>query len=274
MKKYFLTCAFFPKESEKYKLFYQYSKPRIQEFCKLHGFKHLDVNLDNFQLPSIFKQIPSYSVINYQFARWYVIDSCIKENLLKDDDIVNYTDTDVYIVQPKVLLQTNKSYSYAIDSGNTHCTGIFSLKINDFTKKLISSILSQERYDNLKDYLLYNEDAKVNLPFYYNDQQAYYHVAGIKPHSSVSFLEMPDYGFHSYKTDHTIFTVEELLQNVELLGPEWNTTHLVEETGDNGKPNYYDIVRTTKDKVINRHFAASAPRLYTEWEEYSKRYDN
>jgi hypothetical protein len=208
------------------------------------------------------------------FFRWKVLKDVVDAGHLKDGDIVNMFDCDVFIVQPEKLFETKKSFTYAIDSGNTHCMGIFSLKVNEFTRKLINAIVSQERYDALKDFLVYKEDVNQNVPFYACDQHAFYHVIGAKPHSWVSFLDMPDYGWHSNRTEHTLFTLKELHENIDVLGPEWNTTHLLEETGDNGKRNYYDIVHTTKDKVINRHFAGGQPWLCKEWKEYSKMYEN
>jgi hypothetical protein len=269
MKKIFLSMPYYT--GEKQELFESYIAPRNKQYCKIHGYRYLQTSLETAPPTQVFQNVPARD--NIMFFRWKLLQDAINGGTLNDGDIINLFDCDVYIAHPKQLFETKKSFTYAIDSGNTHCMGIFSLKVNDFTRKLINGIVSQERYDVLSKLLLYKEDIKQEIPFYACDQHAFYHVAGIKPHSWVPFLEMPNYGFHSCKTDYTLFSVEELLENIEVLGPEWNTTHLVEETGTNGTPNMYDIVRTTKDKVINRHFAGGQSWLCKEWSEYSKRYN-
>ena len=252
--------------------FNNFMAPRNKKYCELHGYRYLETNPQTAPVTQVFTGVPDRD--NIMFFRWKMLKDAIDAGKLQDGDIINMFDCDVFIAQPGKKFETTKSFTYAIDSGNTHCMGIFSLKVNDFTRKLINGIVSQERYDALKNYLLYKEDIKQEVPFYACDQHAFYHVAGIKPHSWVSFLDMPNYGFHSCKTKYTLFTLDELLENIEVLGPEWNTTHLVEETGINGVPNTYDIVKTTKEKVINRHFAGGQSWLCNEWQEYSKRYDN
>jgi hypothetical protein len=269
--KYFLSCPYYDKSAEKWHLYSSHIKPRNKLYCNIHNFQYIEANYDNFSLPKeIFPTMPSERLP--YFARWYVLKKGIEQGIFKDGDTINYHDSDVFIVQLNKTFITNKSYTYAIDSGNTHCTGIWSIKINDFSKRLIEGILSQERYEMLKNYPVVTEYDDSQTTFYINDQHAYYWLAGIKPHSWKSFFELPNNGFHSFKTEHTLFTLDELHNNIELLGPEWNTTHLPEETGDNGKPCWFDIVRTTKDKVINRHFAGGQKWLVEEYLEYSKRY--
>lgn len=265
MKKYFLTCSYYSNDPVKENLFNTYGKPQINKFCELHNFKYIDINEKNFSLVPLFDGLTATEKSNKQFYRWHVIKTNLDQGILKDGDIVNYIDSDVFIVKPEELLQTNKSFTYAIDSGNTHCTGVFSLKINDFTRRLINGILDKERHKKLiKKYIFCEHDYKDEI-FYFNDQHAYYHLAGIKPHSWTSFFELENSGFHSLKNEDTVFTLDELKENVEILGPEWNCTHLLEETGVNGVHNKYDIVRTTKDKVIYRHFAGGQEFRFAEY---------
>ena len=99
-----------------------------------------------------------------------------------------------------------------------------------------------------------------------NDQQMYFVCAGIKIHSWQSYFEQKDLGFHSYVTDFTVFNLDELKQHVQVLPTEWNTTELLEETGNNGIRGRYDINHTTRDKVIMRHFSGNQPWRYQEWE--------
>lgn len=269
MKKIFLTMPHY--SGERLRLYKTYMEPRNKKFCELHNYKYVATSPEKLTVFQLFDGVSPRD--NFMFFRWKVIDDAIQTGTLKDGDIVTQFDCDVYIAQLKYNFETKKSFTYAIDSGNTHCLGIFSLKINDFSKKLIKAFISQERYKACSTYQLFTENGNTNCYYYANDQHAYYHMAGIKPHSWKSFLDLPNYGFHSFKTPNTLFSVEELLENVEVLGPEWNTTHLIEETGDNGRPNTYDIVRTTKDQVIYRHFAGGQNWLCREWDEYSKKYD-
>jgi hypothetical protein len=198
MKKFFLTL---PNYTDwKLSAYQRYMAPRNKKYCELHGYRYLELPFSsNIR---VFKGISDGE--NVMFYRWKILKDAIEANKLNDNDIITMFDCDVFISQLNKKFETNKSFTYAIDSGNTHCMGIFSLRVNEFTRKLINAITSQERYDVLKTKHLYKEDIQQEVPFYANDQHAYYHVAGIKPHSWVSFLEMPNYGFHSCKTEHTV----------------------------------------------------------------------
>lgn len=269
MKKIFLTMPHYT--GERLSLYKKYMEPRNKAFCKLHDYKYVATSPDTLTVTQLLDGIAPRD--NFMFFRWKVIKDAIEAGTLKDGDIVTQFDCDVYIAQLKYNFETKKSFTYAIDSGNTHCLGIFSLRINEFTKRLIDAIICPQRHYKCSRYPLFTENGNHDTLYYANDQHAYYHIAGIKPHSWKSFLDLPNYGFHSLTTPNTLFTLKELLDNVEVLGPEWNTTHLVEETGDNGKPNTYDIVRTTRDQVIYRHFAGGQPWLCQQWENYSKKYE-
>jgi len=267
MKKIFLTL---PNYTDwRLGAYTTYMRPRNIQYCKLHGYKY--VELPYSTNVKVFENVsPEGSVM---FYRWKILKDAIDEGKLQEGDIVTMFDCDVYIAKLNYDITTKKSFTYAIDSGNTHCMGIFSLQVNEFTKKIINAMVSQERFNYFMQKKYYKEDVKQEVVFYANDQHAYYHIAGIKPHSWVSFLDLPDYGFHTNKTEFTLFSIDELMKNIEVLGPEWNTTHLLEETGNSfGNRNTYDIVHTTKDQVINRHFAGGQKWLCEEWEAYSKRY--
>jgi hypothetical protein len=271
MKKIFLSLPYYTDWRQD--AFQTFMVPRNKKFCELHGYKYIEISHKIAPPVQIFNRNIPFSN-NIMFFRWKILKDAIEAGKLNEGDIINMYDCDVFIVQPQLKFETSKSFTYVIDSGNTHCMGIFSLKVNQFTKKLIDCMLSQTFFDKLYNYPLYHEYHKTSVPFYECDQHAFYHFAGIKPHSWTSFLDLPNYGFHSYITPGTCFTLDELKDNIEILGPEWNTTHLVEETGDNGSPNWFDIVRTTKDKVINRHFAGGQPWLCKEWKDYSKKYES
>lgn len=270
MKKYFLTIPSYP--GPRQNLYLKYNSPRIKEFCNLHNFKHIEATPDKLSLPPIMVNMWNSSD-DKRFARWWFCKQAIDSGILNEGDIISYIDCDVFIAKLDQPLQTNKSFSYAIDSGNSHNTGVFSLKINQFTRKLINVILDKERFDKLRHFNVYRENFDSHSPMCDHDQDAYYHAAGIKAHSWVPFSNLPNYGFHSNKNEFTYFELPELLENVEILPVEWNVTQLLEETGENGKRNTYDIVQTTKDKVRLRHFTGGDSSngsnwLFQEWLDY------
>lgn len=265
MKKYLITLAEYPDQRQF--LYETYNAPRLKKYADRHGFKFIQVTPDKLQIP--FPIVLSHDPNNdKRFSRWWFIQKAINDGAIKDGDIVSYVDCDVFIAKLDEPLITKKSISYAIDSGNTHNTGVFSLKVNDYTRKLIDTILSKERYELLRNKPVYKENFNGYFPLYDHDQDSYYHAVGLPAHSWTSYYELPNYGFHT-RPDDTVFTLQEILDNTDVLPVEWNVTHLVEETGDSsGKPNMYDLVRTTKDKVIARHFAGGQSWLFQDWLNY------
>lgn len=269
MKKFLTTFSLY--RDQRHNLYETYIQPRFKKYSELHGLKFVELNFSNFQIQQLHPEFPPGE--NMHFNRWLLFKELLDKNSLKDGDIVYNFDADIFIADLNKFFIPEKSFTYAIDSGNTHCFGFFVLKITPFTRKLIDNITSRERWLKVSQYEFFNEHNNAKGRWHIADQQMYYTCAGIKPHSWKPFYELENLGFHSYPTEHTIFTLEELKENVEVLPTEWNVTHLIEETGDNGKPNTYDIVRTTKDKVIFRHFAGGQRWLCDEWTEYSKRYE-
>ena len=49
---------------------------------------------------------------------------------------------------------TNKSFTYVIDSGNTHCMGCYSMRVNEWSKNTIDMILDEKRYQKQKNWTL------------------------------------------------------------------------------------------------------------------------
>jgi hypothetical protein len=272
MKKFFICMPHY--NNWKLDAFNNYMSPRNEEYCKRHGYEYITTSPQTVNVTEVFPGKDISPGDNMMFFRWKWILDNIKNGTIKQGDIVTQFDCDVFIAQLDKEFTSDKSLVYAIDSGNTHCMGITSLRVNDFTIKFMESIICPKRYEELRWKEIPTESKGqgviVTESFYAHDQNAVYHIFGIKPHSWIPFTELYNYGFHTLKTEHTVFTLEEILNNVEVLGPEWNTTHLVEETGNNGVPYDYDIVRTTKDRVINRHFAGGQAWRYEEWLNYSR----
>ena len=53
--------------------------------------------------------------------------------------MVLFLDADTCIIDLESDYPTNKNFNYSIDNGNTHCMGIWSMKICDWTKQLINN---------------------------------------------------------------------------------------------------------------------------------------
>lgn len=264
MNKFFISIGRFSGEKER--IYNTYLSPRNKQFCNLHNIKYISVdNSIKLNLAEIY---------NHHYIRFWIIKQALDSGKIKDGDIVYHYDADIFIAKLDKCIEPKKSFTYAIDSGNTHIAGMFCMIINDFTRKLIDLYLNIENVEKAKRILVYNEHNKREEPMFAHDQYMFYHYAGIKPHSWESFWDLPHRGFHSCVTPLTEFSIEELEDNIEILPTPWNVTHLVEETGDNGKPNTYDINRCKKEDVINRHFAGGQTWNAEEWTKFVHSYDN
>ena len=90
----------------------------------------------------------------------------------------------------KNLLPPNgKDYAYAIDTGNTHCTG-FSLIKTPWTEEMFSLINSQKRYDALINETSFHEGKKIENSFWqeFTEQASWYSLTGIKDTQIHHFL--------------------------------------------------------------------------------------
>jgi len=109
---------------------------------------------------------------------------------------------------------------------------------------MVDLILDEERHNKFK-----------HLKFWeFGDQASWYLLCGIKSHSWESFLAMPDFGWHSARIEDTAYSLKELYDNVEILQPKWNVSHLKEEPY--GVLDMYYINPTKKEDTIIRHFCA------------------
>ena len=75
-------------------------------------------------------------------------------------------------------------------------------------------------------------------------------MAGIVPHSEESFWNLPNNGWHSDKTDMTLYSLDELNEHVEVLPTAWNVTEMEGESSCQ-----YLINKVNREDVIIRHFA-------------------
>lgn len=240
MKKYLFVIARYNDVRQNW--FDEKISPRNQEYCNRHGFKYIEVRNDH--------QIESFRN-NPTWWKFTIVRDAIKAGKIVDGDIVTHLDADMYVVKPECEYTTDKSFSYSIDNGNTHCMGNYTIRVNDWSRALLDNILSEERYQKLKDvqslHIAFNNYSSFWEHF--REQASWYSLAGIKRHSWEPFLGLPNCGFHSEKTKDTLYTLEELEKHVEVRPATWNVTHDYDST------DRFNINKVQDSDVIIRHFA-------------------
>ena len=239
MKKIFLVIANY--KDDRQRVFEENISPINEAYCKKHGFEYVFIK----NTPQLFRQNPIW-------WKFLALRDMISSETLKDGDVFTSLDSDMVIVKDDALYQTDKSFSYAIDNGNTHCMGSFTLIVNSWSRNMVNLVLDEQRY-------LKNKDRKIWTSW--ADQASWYDLCGIKDHSWIPFTDLPNYGWHSDESCVPHFSIEELRENIEIRGPEWNTTLLAEEANDPVSRNLqlYNIVRSKKEDTIIRHFAGGQP---------------
>lgn len=218
--------------------------PRNQEYANIHGFEYLELK------ENLYKYRGSYT-----WLKFTILQQMLDENYIVDGDIVTHLDADMCVVKTDIPYETSKSFSYSICSGNTHCMGSYSIKVNEWSRQLIENILSEERFNYFKD-KIYSHPLVSNYNFWgwFREQASWYSLAGIIPHSNKPFWDYPDYGWHSDKNEWTVYSLDELYENVEVLPTEWNVTEFEGESSCE-----FLINKTAKENVIIRHFAGGQP---------------
>ena len=88
----------------------------------------------------------------------------------------------------------------------------------------------------------------------FREQASWYSLAGIKRHSWEPFWNLSNFGWHSSKDTFTLYSLEDLYNNVEILPTIWNVTELEGESNCQ-----FNINKTNKEDVIIRHFAGGQP---------------
>lgn len=252
-------------DKEKYFLFKQFNSERNVKYCQKHNINYIEADESVYRIPQMFT-IPDNSEFtvknNNHFARWQFFRDNIDNGAFKEGDVIHHHDADLFVVQTDKLMPADKSFTYAIDTGNTHCFGAFTLKVNEFGNKLINLMLDKVRFNKLSKIKFFKEDSNADVLFYWGDQQAYYIAAGIKCHSWEPFYKLSNYGFYTYPTEHTIFTLEELNNNVDILPTNWNVTHVPEEQGYS----IYYINPCNRADIVFRHFAGGQRWNFEEYE--------
>jgi len=244
-KKYLMVLASY--QDWRQEFFEEYMSPRNKEYSLIHNYEYLEIK--DF---TTIRNSPTW-------AKFTVLQDLIKNRDIKEGDLFTHIDADMCIVKKNNLIATNKSFSYAIDSANSHNMGWYSMKINSWSINLLENILSQERYEKLKDEETYHPYFREYSSFWHDakEQASWYSLAGITRHSEKSFWKLPNYGWHSNVNDSTLYSLKELINNVEVYPTKWNVSDLKGESNCKFLKN-----RVYYHQTIIRHFAGGQ-----EWRE-------
>ena len=150
MNKYFLVIARYKTrnpiypghKNEKQEIFDNHISPINQKYCDKHGFEY--VVIGNDEPLELVRDNPTW----WKFT---IVQDWINKGKLKQGDVLTHFDADMVIVKDDQPYQTNKSFSYAIDNGNTHCMGNYSMTINEWRKDLINRILDESFFQKMKE---------------------------------------------------------------------------------------------------------------------------
>jgi len=243
MKYLFVLAAYNDNRQE---IFDKIFSKQNKVFCGRHDYKYVEIRKENNPQP--FRG-------NYTWNKFKVVDDLLTTGVLKDDDIIVNIDADMLItnINFDLMPQDGKTFSYSIDSGNTHCMGWFGLRINHWGRNLISNILSEDRYLRLKDKISIHERFKTYSSFWneFREQASWYSLAGIKRHSDIPFWDIDNFGFHSEMNEDVVYTIEELHKNVDVFPTSFNVTEWEGESSCNFNINKLE----DRNQVYIRHFA-------------------
>lgn len=225
-------------------IFDKYISPRNKKYCEIHGFQYVEIRSEH--------NLTAFRG-SHTWNKWLVIRDLIDAGKLQNDDIIINIDADQFIVKPEIDLTTKKSFSYAIDSCNSHCNSLISFKINNWTKDLINGILSDERWERLKNEPSYHEGFPGKYDSFaqeFREQCMMYKLFGIKRHSNIPFWNLPNNGWHSEVTRDTTFSIEDLNEHVEIWPSCYNVTSFEGE-----HEAMFFMNKCKKEDVVTRHFA-------------------
>lgn len=244
MKKYLLVIAAY--KGDKQIFFESYISPRNKEYCEIHGYEYIEITQNVQSVRGKFGWVKPFKIKE------------LMDSILNDGDIITCLDADIIIAKPQFefIPKNGKSFAYAIDSGNTHCMGAYSIMVNDWSRKMIDIMIDDERYNRLGSEFTQHERLGYFINFWdlFYDQASWYSMAGIKNHSDQSFWELPNNGWHSNKNSDTIYSINELEQHVDIFPTEWNVTEMPGES-----PCMFNINKCKPEDVIIRHFAGGQP---------------
>lgn len=237
MKKFLLVVANY--KDQRQEIFDKIYSERNKEYCYKHGYEYVvSPGIE------IFRSNPTW----WKFT---VPQKLINDGVVKDGDTILHLDADMIYHDINIEYPHVKPFTYAIDNGNSHCMGNYTLRVCDWSRKLIENILDESLWNTHKDSDLWK---------LWREQAAWYTLAGIPRHSWVDFRILPHKGWH--QTDDQTrqqfkYSLKELYENVDVLGPEWNSTILSEDRDSIPEEIFqYYISKSSRKNCIIRHFAA------------------
>tara|TARA_R100000664_G_scaffold4363_1_gene8903 strand:+ start:2447 stop:3265 length:819 start_codon:yes stop_codon:yes gene_type:complete len=241
-RKILLVVAIYPEKIQK--IFNEFISPRNKEYALKHNYEYIEIT-DKKQIKKKIQQRRE----NPSWTNFLLYDDWIDNGEINNGDIIVTLDADMYMVNMDHDFATNKSFTYSIDSGNTHCMGWHSIKINEWSKQLVKNIVSDERYEKFKH--LTNHDG---LSFWgiWSEQASWYSLAGITMHSDIPYFQIKDFGWNSDSQQDPQYTPRELYEHVEIKHTKYNVTEWPGESNCD-----YNINKLSNPKdVILRHFVS------------------
>ena len=240
-KKYLFATANF--QDWKQEFFKKYMSPRNKEYALKHNFEYIEMLSVDIKC----RDHPSWLMFK-------LVQDLVNDGTFKEGDSVTKLDADMCVVDLNKEYITNKSFTYCIDSANTHNMGSYSMRINEWSVDLLNEILSESRYQKLLQHETKHDYFGTSDIFVksFREQASWYFLAGIKRHSQTSFFKLENYGWHSEPTEFTKYSLKDLHKNVEILPTEWNVTLAPGETDSR-----FLINKTRYKDTIIRHFAGS-----------------
>ena len=190
---------------------------------------------------------------NYSWQKIVRANQLLQDKYINDDDIIFCLDADACIFDISDDFPCTNNFNYSIDNGNTHCMGIWYMRINDWTRKLLENFLDQNLYDKYKNTELWQT---------WSEQGCWYTLTGLPRHSWISYKNLENYGWNSVINDDMIYNIQQLNDNVCILDTKWNTTILEEDYNTiDSNIQQYNIVKTKKEDTKIRHFGGQKWRL-------------
>ncbi|HBE16397.1 MAG TPA: hypothetical protein DDW51_01970, partial [Cyanobacteria bacterium UBA11367] len=115
--------------------FQQFTSPRFQEYANYYGFEY--------------REITEYGSLNEKKQEWIKIDYVIKLlSELQTGELIAFLDANIAIVRGDIELNTYKSIGLAKDSSGALDSGIWVVRVNEFSKRFFEEVWNQNEGDS------------------------------------------------------------------------------------------------------------------------------
>lgn len=222
-------------------IFENHYHPINQKYAEKFGYEYKF--LMKKDLPPVFRG-------NMTWYKLTLLKSWIEDGTLQKGDEVFHLDADAVINNLDEEFRTDKDFAISIDCGNSFCWGAFFIRITDWSIKFINDLLDENLWSRCRNEKHFQE---------FREQACFYRLCGIKPHSDISFLSLPNYGWMGREDLIGVErSLDDLYEHIEILGPEWNATLMADEQEtpvERELVSRYLINPVERDKVRIRHFA-------------------